>query len=122
MLKEILGEDIEESPEEYHERLSVLTKEQLIAEMMRKKVSQTISHHHNYSSVNFCRSLDNLAMRTTVDPLPRQPVLAMAMTKLGEILAKRVEVTRRAARRKVAARRAVVVDGVKIPMQHQRTQ
>jgi hypothetical protein len=39
MLKQILDEDVRESPEEYEERLSVLTKDQLIAEMMRKKAS-----------------------------------------------------------------------------------
>jgi hypothetical protein len=39
MLKEILDEDIRESPEEFEQRLSVLTKEQLIAEMLRRKVS-----------------------------------------------------------------------------------
>lgn len=39
MLKEILGEDIRESQEEFHEWLSALSKEQLIAEMLRKKES-----------------------------------------------------------------------------------
>lgn len=39
MLKKILGEDIKESPEEFQEWLSALSKEQLIAEMLRKKES-----------------------------------------------------------------------------------
>jgi hypothetical protein len=37
MLKKILGEDIKESKEEYKEWLSALSKEQLVAEMLRKK-------------------------------------------------------------------------------------
>lgn len=39
MLKKILGEAIKESPEEFQEWLSALSKEQLIAEMLRKKES-----------------------------------------------------------------------------------
>lgn len=39
MLKKILGEDVKESPEEFQEWLSALSKEQLIAEMLRKKES-----------------------------------------------------------------------------------
>lgn len=39
MLKKILGEDIKESPEEFQEWLGALSKEQLIAEMLRKKES-----------------------------------------------------------------------------------
>lgn len=38
MLKEILKQDIKESAEEFKERLTVLSKEELIAEMLRKKV------------------------------------------------------------------------------------
>jgi len=37
MLKEILGEDVKETAEELKEWLSALSKEQLIAEMLRKK-------------------------------------------------------------------------------------
>jgi hypothetical protein len=44
MLKKILGEDIKESPEEFKEWLGALSKEQLIAKMMRKKVSGLIPH------------------------------------------------------------------------------
>lgn len=39
MLKKILGEDIKESPEMFQEWLGALSKEQLIAEMVRKKES-----------------------------------------------------------------------------------
>jgi hypothetical protein len=39
MLKKILGEDIKESPEEFQEWLGALSKDQLIAEMVRKKES-----------------------------------------------------------------------------------
>jgi hypothetical protein len=51
MLKEILDEDVKESPEEYEERLSALTKDQLIAEMMRKKVSfgKAIARYHVFN-------------------------------------------------------------------------
>lgn len=40
MLKEILHEDIKESPEEFKQRLNILSKDELIAEMLRKKVRQ----------------------------------------------------------------------------------
>jgi hypothetical protein len=51
MLKEILDEDIRELPEEYEERLSVLTKDQLIAEMIRKKVNsaKSVAADHVFS-------------------------------------------------------------------------
>jgi hypothetical protein len=39
MLKEILGEDIGESKEEFKEWVRTLTREQLIAEMLRKEAS-----------------------------------------------------------------------------------
>ncbi|KAF2432964.1 hypothetical protein EJ08DRAFT_102665 [Tothia fuscella] len=38
MLKEILDQEIKESPEEFKERLGVLSKDELIAEMLRKRV------------------------------------------------------------------------------------
>lgn len=37
MLKKILGEDIKESPEEFQEWLTALSKEQLISEMLKSK-------------------------------------------------------------------------------------
>jgi hypothetical protein len=44
MLKQILDKEINESPDEFKERLGALTKDQLIAEMLKKKVCHVFSH------------------------------------------------------------------------------
>jgi hypothetical protein len=53
MLKEIFGQDIRESAEEFKERLTVLSKEELIAEMLRKKVrfAQRVSFSYPIAAV-----------------------------------------------------------------------
>jgi hypothetical protein len=70
MLKKILDVDIKESPEEFEERLSVLTKEQLIAEMLRKKVSFD-SHFHSLYIFNLSRNLGISAAMMAVNPTRR---------------------------------------------------